>query len=100
MTWLATGWVALGKWRWPLVICSLAVLLLSLAYCEGRRAASDRAKLKQAEAAAAQDAKADKADTAAADARVADARADARQRKELNDATSGAADPDERPLSC
>jgi hypothetical protein len=91
----AAIWAGLGKWQWAVVIGVLAVLTLTLAYCSGGKAASDRARLKEAEAAAELDARADKADAAAAVDRVEDARADARQRKELEDATAGASDIDD-----
>lgn len=92
---LGAKWTALGKWRAPIIIGVLCIAMMTLAYCEGGKAARTDAKLKQAEAAAEIDEAGDKADDTAADARVDDTRQSAKEAKELDDATRNAEGADD-----
>jgi hypothetical protein len=92
---LAAKWTGLGKWRLPIIIGVLTAFGLTLAYCQGGKAARTDERLKQAEAAAEVDQAGDEADAKAADARVQDVRKGAREAKELEDATRNAESADD-----
>ncbi len=92
---LGAKWAGLGKWRLPIIIGAVAVAAMTLAYCQGGKAARNAELLKQAETAARIDDRADKADAKAADARVDSARQAATEAKELDDATRNAPTADD-----